>query len=165
MANKKYLSRFVYVVIIAVFILFSSIVGFVTDWWWFSEVGHTQIFITSLVAKIALFSSAGIFATVFLLANFSLAIRSKNSWTALLPAAFIGRPVNVDSRIVKKIAVVFSLIIALFWGLAAAGNWQEILKFISGAAFGATDPIFNKDIGFYIFSLPVFQTGLGLIKF
>ncbi|MDP2933292.1 MAG: UPF0182 family protein, partial [bacterium] len=28
----------------------------------------------------------------------------------------------------------------------------------------ATDPIFNKDIGFYIFSLPVLQAGLGLAK-
>jgi len=166
MANKKYLSRFVYVVIIAVFILFSSIVGFVTDWWWFSEVGHTQIFITSLVAKIALFSSAGIFAAIFLLANFSLAIRSKNSWTAILPAALTGQQVvNVDSRIVKKLAVVLSVVTAIFFGLATAANWQEVLRFISGAPFSVADPIFGKDTGFYLFTLPIFQMGLGLIKF
>ncbi|HBT81550.1 TPA: hypothetical protein DEB04_02405, partial [Candidatus Giovannonibacteria bacterium] len=58
----KYLTRIFFIGIFVIFILFSGIVGFVTDWWWFSEVGHTQIFIKSLVAKIALFSSAGIFA-------------------------------------------------------------------------------------------------------
>src|SRR3990170_4977256 len=121
----KYLTRIFFIGLFVVFFLFSSIVVFVTDWWWFSEVGHTQIFVTSLVAKIALFSSAGIFAAVFLLANFSVAICSKISWTALLPAALFGRPVSVDSRIVKKIAVAFSLVIALFFGLAAAANWQE----------------------------------------
>ena len=165
MANKKYLSRFVYIAIIAVFILFSSIIAFVTDWWWFSEVGHTQIFIKSLVSKIVLFLSAGIFAAGFLLANFSLAIRSKISWTAILPEALIGQPMNFDSRIVKKLAVVLSVTIAVFLGLVAAANWQEVLKFVSGATFGIADPVFNKDIGFYIFSLPVFQIGLGLIKF
>ncbi|MBT9168859.1 MAG: hypothetical protein DDT19_02207 [Syntrophomonadaceae bacterium] len=165
MIIPKYLTRISFVGIFVVFILFSGIVGFVTDWWWFSEVGHTQIFVKSLVAKIALFAGVGIFTAVFLLINFFLATRSKISWTAILPEALIGQPVNVDSRIVKKLALVFSLAVAFFFGLAATANWQEVLKFISGAVFGATDPIFNKDIGFYIFSLPVFQTGLGLIKF
>ncbi len=176
MTTSKYLTRISFIGLFAVFILFSSIVGFVTDWWWFSEVGHTQIFIKSLIAKIALFSSAGIFAAVFLLANFSAAIRSKISpaspklqrgeWAVVLPAALTGqRTVNVSSRIVKKLAVVLSVIIAFFFGLAAAGNWQEILKYISSTAFSTADPIFGKDISFYLFSLPVFQTGLGLIKF
>src|SRR3989344_3755276 len=116
----KYFKRIFFIGIFVVFILFSSIVAFVTDWWWFSEVGHTQIFIKSLVAKIALFSSAGIFAAVFLLANFSLALRSKISWMAVIPTALTGQQVvNVDSRIVKKFAVVFSLVIAVFFGLVA----------------------------------------------
>lgn len=173
----KYLTQISFIGIFSIFILFSSIVALVTDWWWFSEVGHTQIFIKSLTAKITLFSATGIFAAVFLLANFFLALRSTRStgsanspqadseWTAILPIVLTGQPVNVDNFLVKKLAVVFSLAIAFFFGLAAAANWQEVLKFISGAAFGASDPIFNKDIGFYIFSLPVFQTGLGLIKF
>ncbi len=164
MTIPKYLTRIFFVGLFVVFILSSSIVAFVTDWWWFSEVGYTQIFIKSLLAKIALFSAVGIFAAVFLLANFFLAIRSKISWTAILPAAFIGRPVSFDNRIVKKLAVMLSVIIALFFGLVAAANWQEVLKFISGATFGATDPIFNKDIGFYIFSLPVLQASLGLAE-
>jgi len=164
MTIPKYLTWGALIGLFVVFISFSSIVALATDWWWFSEVGYTQIFIKSLLAKIALFSTAGIFAAVFLLTNFFLAIRSKTSWTAILPEALIGRPVSLESRIVKKLVVVLGLVIALFFGLAAAGNWQDILKFISGAAFGATDPIFNKDIGFYIFSLPVFQLGLGLIK-
>ncbi len=165
MTIPKYLTRISFIGFFVVFVLLLSGVAFITDWWWFSEVGYTQIFIKSLIAKIALFLGAGIFAAVFLLTNFSLAIRSKISWTAILPAALIGRPVSVESSIVKKLAVMLSVVIAVFFGLAAAANWQEVLKFISGAAFGIADPIFNKDIGFYIFSLPVFQIGLGLIRF
>ncbi|MDO8435835.1 MAG: UPF0182 family protein [bacterium] len=169
MTISKYLTRISFIGLLVVFFLFSSVVAFVTDWWWFSEVGYTQIFIKSLIAKIALFLSTGIFAAVFLLANFYLAIRSTRStgseWTAILPEALIGQPISLDSRIVKKFAVVLSAVIAFFFGLVAAGNWQEVLKFISGAPFGTVDPIFSKDIGFYLFTLPVFQTGLGMIKF
>src|SRR3989338_4154800 len=162
----KYLTRIFFIGIFVIFILFSGIVGFVTDWWWFSEVGHTQIFIKSLIAKIALFLAAGVFAAVFLLASFFLALRSKISWTAVLPAALTGQQVvNVADRTVKKVVIVLSAVIAFFFGLVAAGNWQEVLKFISGAPFGTVDPIFNKDIGFYLFTLPVFQMGLGMIKF
>jgi len=165
MTIPKYLTRIFFIGLFVVFILLSSVVAFVTDWWWFSEVGYTQIFVKSLVAKIALFSAVGIFAAVFLLVNFSLAVRSKISWTAMLPEALIGRPVNVDNHIVKKLAVVLSVLIAFFFGLVAAGNWQETLKYISSTAFGVADPVFGKDIGFYLFSLPIFQIGLGLIKF
>lgn len=160
----KYLRHIFLLGIFIVFMLFSSIVAFVTDWWWFTEVGHTQIFVKSLVAKIVLFSSAGFFVAVFLITNFFLAARSKILWIAVLPEALIGRPITLDGRIVRKVAVVLSLTIAVFFGLAAAANWQEVLKFISSSAFGVADPIFNKDIGFYIFSLPVLQTGLGLVK-
>ena len=169
MNTPKHLTHLIFIGLFVVFIFFSSIVAFITDWWWFSEVGYTQIFVKSLVAKITLFLAAGIFAAAFLFANFSVALRSTHltgsGWTAILPATLIGQQVNVDSHIVKKLAVVLSVVIALFFGLAAAGNWQEILKYISSTAFGAADPVFGKDIGFYLFSFPVFQIGLGLIKF
>ncbi len=165
MTRLKTTRFFIIIAFFVVFVFLPTIIAFVTDWWWFSEVGHTQIFIKSLVAKIALFLSVGISAAVFLLINFFLAIRSKISWTAILPVSLIGdRPISLDNRLVKKLAIVLSMVIALFFGLVAAANWQEVLRFISGTPFGKADPIFNKDIGFYLFSLPVFQIGLGLIK-
>ena len=56
------------------------------------------------------------------------------------------------------------VIISLFIGLITASNWQEILKFFSSTSFGEYDPIFKKDIAFYIFSLPIFNIGLGILK-
>ena len=165
MIDPRRLTRIFLIVLFVVFILFSSIVTFVTDWWWFLEVGHTQILVKSLVAKAELFFAAGIIAAAFLAVNLLSAIRSKSSWTATLPAGLIDQPVHFDNRIVKKIAVAASLAVAVFFGIAASASWEDVLKFASGPAFGVADPIFGKDIGFYIFSLPVFQTGLGMIKF
>lgn len=164
MTTPRYFSRLFFIGLFVVFILSSNVVGFVTDWWWFSEVGHSQVFIKSLVAKIALFLSVGIFSAAFLFINFSLAARLKIFRTTILPEGLVDRSTDLKGYAVKRLTVIASVVIGVFFGLIASANWQEVLKFISGAAFGASDPIFNEDIGFYIFSLPVLQTGLGLVK-
>ena len=152
------------IVIFGVFTFLSSIVGLVTDWWWFSELGFEQIFLKSLVSKIVLGLATTVFAALFLLLNFSFAIRSKIPWLATLPESIIGQPLSVDQRLVGKLAYAFSVVTALFFGLIAAASWQELLKFISQTPFGSSDPVFGKDVAFYVFSLPVFKIGLGLVR-
>ena len=148
------------------FIFFSSIVSLITDWWWYQEVGLTEVFVKSLSAKIIVGAVAGIIAATFLLTNLSLAIRSKIPWMAAIPEALIGtsQPITLNSRIIGKLGIILSCVIALFIGLLASSSWHDILKFLSTTPFGQKDPIFGQDVSFYVFSLPVFSLGLGLIK-
>ncbi|MDP3998831.1 MAG: UPF0182 family protein [bacterium] len=148
------------------FIFFSSIVSLITDWWWYQEVGFTEIFIKSLIAKTIVGFSAGLLAAVFLLTNFLTAVRSKIPWMTSIPEALIGtnQPVSVSSRIIGRLGIILSCVIAIFIGLLAASSWHDVLKFLSGVPFGQNDPIFSQDVSFYVFSLPVFSLGLGLIK-
>ncbi|MBI1982247.1 MAG: UPF0182 family protein [Candidatus Levybacteria bacterium] len=146
------------------FISFSSIVSLITDWWWYQEVGFTEIFIKSLGAKVIVGFSAGLIAAIFLLTNFLLAVRSKIPWMATIPEAIVGQPVTLNNQIIRKFAILLSCIIALFIALLASSRWHDVLKFISAVPFGKVDPIFGQDVSFYVFSLPVFSFGLGLIK-
>lgn len=164
MTRKKYPVRKFILVAFVLLVVFSNASSFVTDWWWFSEVGYTQIFVTSLVAKILLMAGTMVVVVVWLLANFSVATRSTMPWTLTLPASLFGKPVGVDHRVGKKFTIFISFAIALIFGLVAAGNWQAVLNFFSQTNFGAADPVFNKDISFYVFTLPIWQLGLGLIK-
>lgn len=160
----KFSSWFFLIATFVVLFFLFNIVGLVTDWWWFSELGYSQIFIKSLGAKIGLGLVTTVFAALFLLTNFSLAIRSKIPWLATLPESLIGQPVSLDNRLVRKLAFVLSSVIALFFGLAAAASWQEVLKFLEAVPFGTSDPIFGKEVAFYVFSLPVLKMGLGLVR-
>ncbi|MDO8608939.1 MAG: UPF0182 family protein [bacterium] len=164
MKNTRLISGIGFAVIFILFSSLSTIISFVTDWWWFSEVGQTEVFVKPLITKIIIGLITAIIATFFLLTNFLLAVRSKTSWIALIPAALFGQPVNLDSRILKKIGIIICFVLSLVIGLITAINWQEILKFFSGVSFGEYDPIFKKDIAFYIFSLPFFNMVLGIIK-
>ncbi|MBI2984915.1 MAG: UPF0182 family protein [Candidatus Kerfeldbacteria bacterium] len=164
MTRKKFPIRKFILVAFIVLVVFSNAISMVTDWWWFSEVGYTQIFIKSLVAKILLTAGVAVVAAVWLLVNFSLAMGSAIPWTITMPAALFGKLVNLDHRVVRKFMAVVGAAIALIFGLVAAGNWQAVLNYFAQTDFGAADPVFNKDISFYIFTLPIWQLGLGLIK-
>jgi len=160
----KFLTRIILGAAFLFFVFFSTIVSFITDWWWFTEVGYTEVFVKSLTAKLVLGLAVTIFAALFLLVNFLLAVSSKIPWLATLPESLIGQPVTLDNRIVKKLGTVACLLIALFLGLFAATGWHDVLKYLNSTPFGLADPILGKDISFYIFTLPVFDIGLGLVR-
>jgi len=42
-------------------------------------------------------------------------------------------------------------------GFSESSSWEKILIYLNRTSFGITDPIFNKDIGFYMFSLPFWE--------
>ena len=147
-------------------IFFSSIVSLITDWWWYQEVGLTQVFITSISAKIIVGFSAGIIAAIFLLTNLLITLRSKTPWIVKIPESRLGinQPISLNSRRTGKLGVIISCIIALLIGLIASSSWSDVLKFLSNVPFGQKDPIFGQDVSFYVFSLPVYTLALGLIK-
>ncbi len=168
MKIRKFPLWIVGIIVFLSFSLFSTVVAFIADWWWFSEVGYTEVFITSLVAKVALGLAVSIFATLFLLINLFVATSSKIPWLIVLPESalggLVGRPISIDGRTIKKLGIIISIVIAVLLGLVASSQWQDVLKFLSSTPFGVADPVFGKDIAFYIFSLPVITIGLGLFK-
>ena len=56
----------------------------------------------------------------------------------------------------RLIIVAVALILGLFIAMGETGRWDLILRFLYQAPYGQIDPLFDKDIGFYLFSLPVF---------
>ncbi|AFZ51575.1 UPF0182 family protein [Dactylococcopsis salina] len=51
----------------------------------------------------------------------------------------------------------FAVIINVFFTVTIALNWTKVLPFLYRTNFELFDPLFNKDIGFYIFSLPIWE--------
>lgn len=52
-----------------------------------------------------------------------------------------------------------AIVLAFFTGLGEFDNWPLALRFLDRTAYGATDPIFGRDIGFYLFALPAYVLG------
>ena len=50
-----------------------------------------------------------------------------------------------------------SLLFAWLLGMTAASYWPQFLLFINAQPVGKTEPIFSRDVGFYMFKLPVWE--------
>lgn len=146
------------------FFFASSIITFVTDFWWFSEVNYTEIFLKSLTTQLIVGTAAGVFAAIFLVTNLLIAAHSRIPWHATLPESMFGRPVSINDRIVKRILIPLSIIFSFLIGLIASTFWPEVLKFFAASPFAQKDPLFNQNIAFYVFTIPVYTLALGILK-
>ena len=70
------------------------------------------------------------------------------------PAGLFGL---VSARLPWRLLILaVALAVGLLIAMGEAGQWDLILRFIYQVPYGGNDPQFGKDIGFYLFSLPVF---------
>ena len=164
MSRGKFLSWGFLVIIFVSFIFFSNLVSFVTDWWWFQEVGFTDIFIKSFGIKAIVGIGVGLIALVFLLTNFFIAAHSKIPWMTHVPSSVFGTPLSIDQRFIRRIGIILCIFLSFFIALVASSFWQDILKFLASTPFNQKDPLFGKDISFYVFELPVYSFFLSLAK-
>jgi len=69
------------------------------------------------------------------------------------------------TRLVRRLALPAALVLALFIALAVSSGWMPVLQFLNQTPFGVTDPVFGRDLGYYVFTLPIVGGVLGLLMF
>ncbi len=153
-------------IIVLLFLLFTGIpgaVGYYTDWLWFREVGFQSVFATELLAKIGLFVVAALVAYFFITFNGKYAASGVSKAPVLWRVSPELPPVDVAHNL-AKIVTPIGIVLALFFGTIAASSWMEILQMLNHAAFHVSDPVFGRDIGWYVFVLPALSTIIGLAR-
>ncbi|MDH5719393.1 MAG: UPF0182 family protein [Spirochaetia bacterium] len=154
---KKYKNKLI-LLLAALFIIFlplsSEIAGFLVDKKWFSAVGYSEVFWTTLTSKGYVFITFFLIFLILLKINYRVAWRLSGQKTLNNVAGF-----QIPGE--KFIHIIASLLILIFSFLAASAalpKWQTVLEFIYGEKFNIKDPIFNNDLSFYFFSVPFFES-------
>ncbi len=142
--------------LVVLFVLPSTAV-FWTDWLWFIETGYLPVFEKSIRAQVLTFAATAAFAFLFVYGNLRLARASFRQPQLVLGSTVDGRPIIVESRRIDHFALYGALVIAFMTGVSVAGDWLAFLQFAYGAPFGQTDPIFGRDVSFYVFRFPVWD--------
>ncbi|MFC1912931.1 UPF0182 family protein [Chloroflexota bacterium] len=136
---------------LALFILISVLKGFYTEWLWFSSLSYGSVYTTVLKTKMLVFFSAAIIFAIVFLGNLVLATHlAPKTETHFWPWAIV-RPLQ---KLLRWNVLLGTALLSLIFGLVAQGNWEVILRFFNGQPFGITDPVFHREIGFYVFSMP-----------
>ncbi len=142
-------------IILFLIFAFTSGFGLYTDYLWFGSMGYSGVFITILKSKLVLGLAAAAVFFVFAFINAYAASRSYAVSRTSDEETEISLPENLNSIIVGIIVAV-----SLFFGLAVSGSWELVLKYVNSESFGILDPIFGRDIGFYLFELPFYEAAL-----
>lgn len=132
---------------------------FYTDWLWFSSLGHEQVLLRVITAKVWLFLLGALIVAVLaapnLFAAFRFEARMKPQGSSILPA----KTLEHAKGLLVRVAVAVTALAALFLAGRPASEWETILRFLNGVAFNQADPIFQKDFSFYVFTLPAWSFG------
>ena len=137
--------------ILALFILLNMAKGFYTDWLWFRDLGYGSVYGTVLGTKVLIFFVSAIIFSLLFLGNLLLAMRlAPGSGVSAWPWLII----NQLQRMSRWSIIIGAVLVGLIFGMIAQENWLTILRFFNGQPFGINDPVFNKEIAFYVFSLP-----------
>ena len=146
--------------IVVPLILLSVSTSTILEWMWMSELGYEGVFWTLKLAKVGLSAAAFILASAFLLINARI-LADELRW-----ANFAGTPLEQANlnlghpsqhRRARWVLSAAALLFALLFALGFYLSWDESLRFLWNEPFGAADPIFEKDIGFYMFRLPFWE--------
>jgi len=133
-----------------------KVVDLLTDFLWFKELRLTPVFLTTLYSKIGCGLIVGVCAWLIIYGNIFVALRMSARSQRFTDITVDMQIVQLLSKIslLKVVLLIASLLVAFFIGSWASNSWDVYLKFINSVPFGTNDPLFGKDIGFYVFQLP-----------
>jgi uncharacterized protein len=146
------------IVILVLAIAFSkTLVHLLTEAWWFGAIDFASVFWTRLTWQVLLWGISFVAYSAFLWGNYRLAIRNSQSrgW-ALLQTNALELKAGVN-RFFNWVAAVLILLIALIAAASSLPAWEMVLKYLHPTLFGKQDPIFQQDISFYLFRLPLYE--------
>src|SRR5688572_19955251 len=131
---------------------------FYTDALWFSSLGYSSAFWTRVTANIVVRLVTTVFAASVILLNLWFVLRQ------LGPVHLRRRYGNIEiaEQVPRKLLLLAAVVVAILagWWLSSVqfggGIPVAVLAWLRHESWGIFDPIFRKDVSFYMFALPLY---------
>ena len=141
-------------VLIVGFFVLTTFAAIWTDRQWFAAVDYPQVFNTMFLTRVGLFVAFALLMAGFVALNMVLAYRFRPMFRMPSPEqSGLERYRAAVTPIRIWLLVGASVLLGLFAGTSASGQWRQYMLWRNGGSFGETDPYFDRDIGFYVFDL------------
>jgi len=126
---------------------------------WFGSLGYSAVYWYVFKLKVGLFLIFFLLTLGILRGAFWILERAFAS-DAFAPRTIMlnNQPVEVaPARFIRPLAWIVASVFGLFYGFAMKGNWDDFALYFNQTPTAQADPIFQKSLGFYLFSLPVYD--------
>jgi uncharacterized membrane protein (UPF0182 family) len=169
MLKKMPRNRLLLLAGIMVFIIIAGareIIAFVADWQFFNEIGYETVFAKSFIAKMLAGLAFGLIAFLAVLINLLIAGKRSFPLSGLNPLwGSIPQLQNLDiDRLLRGISFLLALAAFLLAFPIGMRQWEQALLFLNSAPSGLVDPLFGKDVSFFLFQYPFIQTMITLLR-
>ncbi|HSS19196.1 MAG TPA: UPF0182 family protein [Pyrinomonadaceae bacterium] len=157
--KKRRWRRWLALALVLLFFLLSRSLSIFLSAAWFSSLGFSDVYWYIFKLKVGLF-------LVFIL--LTIAVLRFAFW--LLERTFASQPMAKRTILVNKQPVQFSpdkflrpaawiiaALFGLFYAFAMKAQWQTFALFLNQTSAAKLDPVFNKPVSFYLFSLPLYD--------
>ncbi|HUY17053.1 MAG TPA: UPF0182 family protein [Acidimicrobiales bacterium] len=153
--SRRFWIGLIVVVLLVGFLSLRNLAVLWTDQMWFSSVGLSSVFSTLFFVKVGLGFTFGAIFFFIMWGNLLLTDRFGARDLSFEPEdEVVRRFQNVVRPYAKRVYAAIAVIMGLVAGLNATGQWQKYLLFSHAQSFHKVDPVFHKDLGFYVFTLP-----------
>lgn len=173
--RRNHLFSILWFAIIAVVLVLSVIAGMIEKWLWMRQLHYVGVFWSLLSVQWGMFAVAFVSAFVFLWINFRFAgktVRALHRINSIDRIAFVDAPpsprridLDVNSRILNLVIGVAAAFVSLLFALGVSSQWDTFLRFRYGGRFNLLDPLFHKNVGFYVFRLPFYELLQGSLSY
>jgi len=126
---------------------------------WFESLGYSSVYWYVFKAKLALFAVSAILTALLLSATFMLFQKLFGAY------AFESRTIVLNNqpfqfspaKVIRPLGWLIAAFFGLVYGLKLKENWRQFSLFWNQPPTNVADPIFGKSLGFYLFSLPLYD--------
>ena len=155
--------------LIALFVLANLFRQIYTNWLWFDNLAYTSVYMKVLTTRVWLFLAGAILFTVIIVPNAIFAYRSSRGE----PGIPISQQVyEIVTQLFRWAIALAIFLLAIIFGSLVSAQWETLLRFINevsfttvdaatGQSIPAEDPVFHKNVAFYVFTLPVHSLAQG----
>jgi len=151
----------IWLAVAAILLLFSlsRIVSIYVSALWFGSLGYSSVYWYVFKAKLALFFGSAILTALLLSATFLLFQRLFGAY------AFEQRTIILNNqpfqfspaKFIRPLGWLIAVLVGLVYGLSLKEHWRQFALFWNQPSTNVYDPIFGKSLGFYLFSLPLYD--------
>ncbi|MBU3146151.1 UPF0182 family protein [Clostridium sp. CF012] len=151
--RKKKTIAIILLIIIAIIAFLGNIVNLLINIQWFNEVNYLSVYFTQLTSTLKLMVPTFVVCYIAIWTYYKF---FKSSIARYKKVVEVNKnKENLEHKIIVLINIIVSSIISISF---ASNYWYKILQFANATSFNSVDPLFRKDISFYIFKLPLIES-------
>jgi uncharacterized membrane protein (UPF0182 family) len=133
-----------------------ELISFLVDWQFFREVGFESVFKKTFTAKLLIGFVFGLAAFLMVFINLFIAGKRKLPLGMTNPLwESVPQLQHVDlNRLMNGISLLAALLAFVLAFPIGTQYWEQALLFLNSTPSGIVDPLFGRDISFYLFQYP-----------